>query len=184
MKEKAQASKIIGLGGAQRAESPEKLNDYIRITSAGSIFVIIALAVFAVTYIIWGFYGTLPVTETVTGVVDGSNNNNITCFMDASRFSGRQLQGKDAVIRLSDNVTVTGVVDQVRTTPVSKEEASAWIENDWLTSNLVTSSYSILITIQHSEDLSDYSYELAQVSIVTEEVKPISFLTRNTGGAQ
>lgn len=177
MKEKTQSQRIVGMG-AEKAESPERLNDYIRVTSYGGIFVILALVIFAVTLFIWGFYGTLPVTETVTGVVDGSNSNKITCFMDASRFSGKSMMGKTAVTRLTDGTIVSGVIEQVGTAPVSKEEATQMIGNDWLSSNLIKDNYSNLIIIAPDKDLADYSYELAQISVITDEVKPISFLMK------
>lgn len=178
MNEKNQNQNIIGLAGGQRAESPEKLNEYIQVTPSGGIFAIIALAIFVITLLIWGFYGTLPVTETVSGVVDGSNQNNITCFMDANRFSEKQLQDKQAVIRLTDGTAVNGVISYVRNTPVSKEEATQMIGNEWLSSNLVQYNYSNIVVISPEKNLDDYSYELAQVSVITEEVKPISFLVR------
>lgn len=178
MSEKKTVQNIVGFSGGERAESPEKLNEYIRVTPSGGVFVIIALAIFVVTLFIWGFYGTIPVTETVTGVVDGSNNNNITCFMDANRFSKELLTEKQAVIRMTDGTTVNGTVTSVASTPLSKEEAVVLIDNDWLSSNLVTDNYSQLISINPGQELSNYSYQLVQVSVITEEVRPISFLMR------
>ena len=177
MNEKTKAQRIVGMG-AEKAESPERLNDYIRVTSYGGIFVILALVIFAITLFIWGFYGTLPVTETVTGVVDGSNSDKIPCFMDASRFSGNSMVGKTAVIRLTDGTTVSGVIEEVGSAPVSREEATQMIGNDWLSANLISDNYSILIIIAPDEDLANYSYELAQISVITEEVRPISFVMK------
>ena len=50
-------------------ESQEELNEYIRVTSPGTIVMIVSLLVLLAALIIWGFVGTLPVTETVTGLV-------------------------------------------------------------------------------------------------------------------
>jgi len=47
----------------------EGLDEYIRVSRPSVLVVIISLVVVLAAVIIWGFVGTLPVTETVTGVV-------------------------------------------------------------------------------------------------------------------
>lgn len=51
-----------------RQAGQEDLNEYIRATKPGTLIVILSLLILTVSTIVWGFAGTLPVTETVTGV--------------------------------------------------------------------------------------------------------------------
>jgi len=47
----------------------EGLDEYIRVSRPSVLVVIISLVVVLVAVIVWGFVGTLPVTETITGIV-------------------------------------------------------------------------------------------------------------------
>lgn len=161
-----------------RVESPEKINEYIRVSGPGTHIMVAALLIVVVALIVWGLTGTLPVTETVDGVVDSSNDNHITCFADASRFSPVGLVGKQVSIHLSDNTSVLGTVEYVSDTPMSGEQAEAMIDNDWLADNLVDFQYSYLMSIEPESDLSAYGYQLVSASIITQEVRPYRFLMR------
>ena len=51
----------------------EGLDEYIRVSRPSVMVVIISLVLALVAVIVWGFVGTLPVTETITGVVVDSS---------------------------------------------------------------------------------------------------------------
>ena len=174
----SQTKSIFNTDSEDRVESPEKINEYIRVGGPGTYLIVGALLLVLVALVIWGLTGTLPVTETVTSVVDSSNDNHITCFADASRFSPVGLVGKQVSIHLSDNTSVLGTVEYVSDTPMSGEQAEALIGNDWLADNLVDFQYSYVMSIEPESDLSAYGYQLVSASIITEEVPPYRFLMR------
>ena len=178
MAEETKKRSIFNTDSADRAESPEKINEYIRVGNPGYFIMILAMVVVVAAILIWGLTGTLPVTETVPGVVDASNNNHVSCFVDASSFSAEGLLGNKVSIRMSDRKVVSGKVEDVRDVPVSEEEAYEMIQNDWLSSNLITSNYSYIVSIIPDEDLSFYSYEITDVSIITENLRPVELLIR------
>ena len=161
-----------------RPVSPEKMNEYIRTGGPGIIFIVAALLIVVIALIVWGFAGTLPVTESVTGLVDPNSGYHVICFVDASRFSPGNLSGKQVSIRMADGTGVSGTVESVSEVPLSWEQASALIDNDWLTLNMVNVSYSFLVSIEPERDLSAYGHQLVDASIITDEVKPITFLMR------
>ena len=172
----SQSKSVFNTDSEDRVESPEKINEYIRVSGPGTYLIVGTLLLVLAALVIWGLTGTLPVTETVVSVVDSSNDNHITCFLDASRFSPPQLEGRAASIHLADNRSVSGTVEYVGKTPISEEQAAKLIDNDWLASNLVSYNYTYIVSIQPDEDLASYGYQLAQASIITQEVRPIVFL--------
>ena len=173
-----QTRSIFNTESEDRVESPEKINEYIRISGPGTFIMVAALLIVVLALIIWGVTGTLPVTENVTGVVDSSNGYHVTCFVDASRFSPAGLMGKPVSIHLADKTSLSGMVEYVSSVPLSGEKAYELIDDEWLASNLVRGSYSLIVSIEPAGDLSAYGYQLVDASIITEEVRPIMFLLR------
>ena len=186
------------------AAGQEDLGEYIRVTSPGVLVVIVSLLVMLAAVMIWGAVGTLPVTETVTGlVVDASQyakfypdmvdnlpavkNGDILvfCFVDASRYNGQAIRefGEDAVFRMPDQKTYKGKIDMWYKAPISMEEAKKVLfENDWVKEQCVTQNYNWWLVIRPTEDLSQYAFTLAEVTLLTDEVAPISFLLNRAGG--
>ena len=54
--------------------------------------------------------------------------------------------------------------------------------NDWVTEQCVKQNYNWCLVIRPSEDLSQYVFTLAEVTLLTDEVAPISFLLNKAGG--
>ncbi len=156
--------------------SPEKLDDYVRIARPGIWILIVALLLTVAAVFFWGFTGSLPKSVSVNGVVDPSNENCVISLVDASEYNSDDLEGKEAVITLPDSGRVDGTVADVSVNPVSADELMEVLENDWMSSKLITSDYSYVLLIQPEEDLSELAYKVLGVSIITDEVKPISFL--------
>ncbi len=156
--------------------SPEKLDDYIRIAGTGIWILVAALLITVVAVFFWGFTGSLPKSVSVNGLVDPDNENCVISLIDASEYSGDDLEGKEAVITLPDSNRVDGTVADVSVYPLSEDELMEMLGNDWTSSRLITSDYSYVLLIQPEEDLSELANKILDVSIITDEVKPISFL--------
>ena len=133
----------------------EELNEYIRVTSPGTLVVILSLLVLLVSVIIWGFVGTLPVTDTVTGLVvdtaryvkinpegaekagliaekvkqiaDREGEILVFCFVDASRYNGQAIKefGDQVSLKTPDQNQFSGTVETWIEAPVSMEEAKS-----------------------------------------------------------
>ena len=55
----------------ERLENPEKLNDYLRVTSPGVWLVLVAVIVLLVGTVIWGIFGTIKATAQAAIVTEG-----------------------------------------------------------------------------------------------------------------
>lgn len=184
----------------QQEASQEDLSEYIHACRPSVLAVIIALLVLLTAVIIWGFVGTLPVTETVTGLVvdrddylkeyperesmlpEAENGRGlILCFVDASRFNGEAIKefGDEVVLKMPDQTTYKGRIETRYMVPMSMEEAKALLfDNEWVREQCVKQNYNWMLIISPTQDLSQYAFTLAEVTLLTEEVPPIRFLMK------
>lgn len=169
---------VFDFENEDRVESPERLNEYIRVAKPGTWAMVSGLVLVLVAFIAWGFIGTIPKSVTLKGVVDESTNYSLDVVVDASQFSGKSLVGKEATYRLPSGAVGKAKVTKTTETPMSREEMADVLESDFLASSLVVSDYSYILLVQPEEDLSDHGLEIGQVTVITDEVRPVSFLLR------
>ena len=169
---------VFDFENEDRVESPERLNEYIRVAKPGTWVMVSGLLLVLVAFIAWGFIGTIPKSVTLKGVVDESTNYSLDVVVDASQFSGKSLVGKEATYRLPSGATGKAKVTKATETPMSREEMTNVLESDFLASSLVDSDYSYVLLVQPEENLSDHGLEIGQVTVITDEVQPVSFLLR------
>ena len=188
-----------------RVRSPEELDAYIRVINPGMRVLVLALTLVLVALIVWGYTGTLPVTVSASGVMasiesrmHNSNafynrdsfglekglteeelqSNNAYFFLNAYEFSGDDLMGKEVIVSRPGKNTVHGTVVSVEPVPYSREEILAEFVSQWVVENCVQSDYSWVVAARLDSDEYDDSLALVDVTIVTENVHPISFLMR------
>ena len=97
-------------------------------------------------------------------------------FIDASRYSGQSLVDKEISFSLPCGETGHGKIVDAGKTPYSKEELAKLLESDFLANSLLYADYSYVLDVDPMEDLSDHDLEIGEVTIITKEVPPISFL--------
>jgi hypothetical protein len=193
--------RMSGRDAGEQKTSREDLNEYIHAARPGLVVVIIALLVLSTAVIVWGFTGTLPVTETVTGLVIDKDSylehyhgedadrilkaedsrNMILCFVDASRFNGQAIKefGDEAVIKMADQNVLKGKINTRYRVPISMEEAAdILLGNEWVLEQCVKQNYNWLLLIEPNDEIPQYAFTLAEVTLLTEEVKPIRFLLK------
>ena len=186
-----------------RVRSPEELDAYIRVVRPGMLILVIALALVLVALIVWGYTGTLPVTKSVSGVMTSIENrmeNSYThydrdslaaekgmpadqlqrydayFFLNAYEFSGDDLLGKEIIVSRPGKNAVRGIVATVEPVPYTREEILSEFGSQWVVDNCVESDYSWVVAGRLDSDEYDESWALVDVTIVTENVHPISFL--------
>lgn len=169
---------VFDFENEDRVESPERLNEYIRVANPGTWAMVSGLVLVLVAFIAWGFIGTIPKSVTLKGVVDESTNYSLDVVVDATQFSGKSLVGKEATYLLPSGAAGKAKVTKATETPLSREEMADVLESDFLASSLVDSDYSYILLVQPEEDLSDHGLEIGQVTVITDEVQPVSFLLR------
>ncbi len=185
-----------------RKASRDGLDDYIKVSSPGLLVIIGALSLVLVATIVWGFTGTIPVTLTVTGcVVDTEalseqqvQNGDaagdayaipdgvwIARLVDSSKYSAEQIVkfGGDVTIAMPDRTTFKEKIEYVTPYPLNRDEVRQYLRNsDWVVDQCVNSNYSWGIAVHVYDDISDHMFTTPQVTMITDEVPPISFLAR------
>jgi len=160
----------------------EELNAWIPVIRPGLLLLGAALLLVAAAVLVWGFTGSLPVTETFGGFVtipDADRGTEVLCFVDASRFYGAALEGHEARVTLGDGSVFQGNVSFYSDTPQTAQAHQAEYDiPDWMMSRLMAGDYLYAVGIELEESAAWSASQLASVSIVVREVKPISFLMR------
>ncbi len=142
-----------------RVNSPEELNDYIRVASPSVWLILSAIVAFLVGVVIWGIWGNIEVTVKAPVVVkDGV----VTCYVDDVSSLEEALD-----VRIDGKI---GSIKSIKRTPVE-------ITDDYDPYFLYISSYSsgsfaypVTVEISGLED-GVYSSE-----IVKERINPIYFI--------
>lgn len=180
-----------------RVRSPEKIDDYIRVTTPGTWIVVLALVLILVAIIVWGVVGRIPVYYTTKGVgmsidfnrekADLGNADDyivkgVLCFVESNEISSRELQDKPVNVQFRDGTWHPGQAYLIDTTPEGDEEIREMLEgynidSDWVLSMLGQGVYRYPVYIRLDFEL-DYLYwgEIADASIIIDEVQPIHFL--------
>lgn len=92
-----------------RVNSPEQLNEYIRVTSPGIWLILAAVVVLLVGVVVWGIFGTI---ETKVETCVSVSGDTVVCYVSA-----------DDAARLKEGMTVTaegftGTVKSIPNVPV------------------------------------------------------------------
>lgn len=175
--------------GNHKTSSPEKLNRYTKIQSPGGNLLIAVLVILAAALIVWAVIGRIPVTTAEVGVVVDREHLSHTClsFIDAKKRPRLDLEGKSVTVTMADGKSFSGTVTQMEDTPISAEEVrkeyavqqtmNQYNLSDWILDTLLgDSKYFYVLIVETEEDISAYWRMLAKLTIILDEVRPISYL--------
>lgn len=102
-------TRLFRKSSIDRVNSPEQLNEYIRVANPGVWFILAAVAILLVGVLFWGIFGTIETTIKTGAVVDGGT---AVCYVSEENAS--RLEAGMAV-SVND---VTGSVQSVAAVPV------------------------------------------------------------------
>ena len=172
-----------------KARSPEKLNEYIRIGSSGGLWLIGGIVLIVAALVVWGFVGSIPATTAQSGVVMQTivNSRECLCFVDVRDNTGTVPAGNEVTVTMADGSTYKGTVSYMGKIAMSAEEVRSIFSmdalgkalglEDWLLDDLLgDGSYFYMLDVKTDEDISDYWHQIADVTVVLREDRPISFL--------
>ena len=154
---------IFRKSSLERISSPEQLNDYIRIAKPGVWLIMAALLVLMAAVLVWGIFGNVPTTFSITGE---AKSGELVCYLSPEDAAGITA-GMQAIIG-----DVKGVVTDVSAAPLSYEEAAALCASDYTIHALQLSDWNTKLTIE-----ADVPDGLHPLTIISENARPISFLT-------
>ena len=101
--------------------------------------------------------------------------------MDASRYNGQAIKesGDQVSFKMPDQTTFTGTIETRSQAPVSTVRAKGILfDNEWVLEKCANQDYNWLLVIRPDDDISRYTFTLADVTLLTDEVAPIQFLMR------
>ena len=171
-----------------RMQSPEKIDEYIRVSTPAAWILVLALTLIVTGVLVWGFTGSIPKTVTVQGVIfqgeynGKSYDRTAVCLLPVS-ISGPYLVGHEASITPANGKSFTGRVVEVMDDPFSYEEVQELARSDWRLQVLwgnTQEQYQYDIIIDYDDEIKEEMQfadrELVTVSVVLSDVKPIAYV--------
>lgn len=125
--------------------------------------ILAALLVFTLSIFIWGALGDIPSAQSLKGE---AKNGKIVCYLSPEDAAGLKA-GMEAV-----SEGTSGTIESISDMPLSYAEAAAKCESDYMVYALGISEWNVKLTID-----ADVPDGLRDITIISENVKPISFLT-------
>ena len=200
---KSSYTSVFDRESKDQVKSPDKLNEYIRVSTPAVWLLAAALAVVLAALIIWGTTGSVPVNTKTTGVgmrmdfnVDEVNLKsedeaylcktyevkNLFCLVDSSVGMVKNLDNKEASVVFRDGRRVKGTAHIIGSYMLEDDEIhklldSFHVDSKWIFSRLGSGEFRYPVYVELDETL-DYMYwgETADVSIVVGEQRLVELL--------
>lgn len=149
-----------------KISSPEQLNDYIKVSNPGIWIVLAAAFILLAAAVVWSATGSLTASVSASGIADAGK---LICYLSPEEAAEIKAGMK---VNIEDG---TGKVESVADTPLSANEISDAVGNDYIVNELSLSRWNFKVTISTDINLAnDKIYN--KVSIITDEMRPIDFL--------
>ncbi len=171
-----------------RMQSPEKIDEYIRVSTPRVWILAAALSLIVAGVLIWGFVGSIPKTVSASGVIYNETvenfvfDNQAVCLLPVGT-AGQYLRGHEAKIMTADGRSFPGRVSAVREDPYSYEEIQAMARSDWRMQVLwgdTQDLYKYAVVVDFDPDVRNRmnvnDRELVTVTIVLSDVRPIQYV--------
>lgn len=200
---KSSYTSVFDRESKDQVKSPDKLNEYIRVSTPAVWLLAAALAVVLAALIIWGTTGSVPVNTKTTGVGMRMDFNadevnlksedeaylrktyevkNLFCLVDSSVGMVKNLDNKEASVVFRDGRRVKGTAHIIGSYMLEDDEIhklldSFHADSKWIFSRLGSGEFRYPVYVELDETL-DYMYwgETADVSIVVGEQRPVELL--------
>lgn len=145
----------------EQLTSPEKLDDYIRVSTPSIWLLLGAILIFLAGILVWGTFGHLDVTVDSAAVVQ---NGELICYIDAEDIS---------TVKPGMKVTVDQKESQVRKISETPEILTKKDNNDILDLGIFTASACVYEVTAGKTDLPDGIYKAV---ITVESISPANFV--------
>ncbi len=153
--------KLFRKSSIDRVNSPEQLNDYIRVANPGVWIILLSVVALLVGVVIWGVFGTIETKVETVLVVE---NGKAVCYLTSDSFQsvkeGMEVRGDG----------IEGIVISVGKTPVE-----------------ITSDYPAYFLFLSQFQSGDFAYKASvsisgvddgvySASVITDSINPIYFV--------
>ncbi len=181
-----QGNKLFRQESIDRMQSPDKVDEYIRVSTPKAWILALALLLIVAGVLVWGFTGSIPKTVSVNGVLFRGElggrtfNGEALCLLPVD-IAGQYLVGHEARVTFADGNGFSGTVVNVREDPVSYEEVQGMARSDWRMQMLwgdTADSYQYAIVVDYDRTASEFraDRELVTVTVVLSDEKPIAYV--------
>lgn len=154
-------SELFRKKSMERVNSPEQLNDYIRVSNPGVWMVLAAIIVLLLGVCVWGIFGHLDTTVDAVGVcVDGS----VTCYIQEADISG---------IEAGDLVSINGSEYPLAEVAAFSVRFDAAAGASLLPAGTMAGETMVYTAAASAPDLADGSYA---VTVIARRETPMSFV--------
>ena len=157
-------SSIFNQQARERLQSPDDLDRYVRVTSPSVWVVLGAILALLFGLLAWGIFGSVSAS---VGATATRLNGQTICLLNAES-AAKVEQGDEAVV--DGQLTKVASISK---TPLSSDEASKLISNDFLTNTLMTGDWAYLVTF---DDVNVEEGVPLTANITTERIAPISLV--------
>ena len=166
-------NKLFKKSSMERITSPEKLNDFIKVSNPTSWMILGAALAIVLGLLAWGVFGELSESVTFNGhLKDGQ----LYCYASGS-LADQLAPGMEAtIVPLGSSEVMKGAIATVAEHPLSYDEASRDIISDYMLSALGITGWNIAVTVDVNEPL--YEGVVYTISVVTETYRPIQLVFR------
>lgn len=144
-----------------RAMSPDQLNDYIKVANPGLWMILCAVLVLLAALLVWSALGTLPTTIDEIGIV---SDGVMTCYMEDIDEIAVGME-----VKIGDHA---GTITEISDIPYSSREVAELYNDDYTVHILGVEDWNYRVLV----DVPGVSDGLAESTIVTGEVHPITFM--------
>ena len=200
---KSSYTSVFDRESKDQVRSPDKLNEYIRVSTPAVWLLAAALAVVLAALLIWGMMGSVPENIKTLGIgmrmdfnpdeVDLTSEDeeylrksyevkDLFCLVDSSVGKVKDLDNKETSVVFKDGRRVNGTSHIIGTYMLDDDEihqvlASFHADSKWIFSRLGGGQFRYPVYVELDETL-DYMYwgETADVSIVIGERHPVELL--------
>lgn len=167
-------NKLFKKSSVERFTSPEKLNDYIRVSNPTSWMVLCAMLALLLGVLVWGFFGELTETVSFSGVV---RDGKLQCYVNNAVSADLEKDMAVTIAPMYDleaKEAVSGKVVSIADRPLSYAEASKGIESDYLLATLGISTWNIPVEVTAEAEL--YEDVVYTIVAVTDVQRPIDLV--------
>ena len=157
----------------ERITSPEKLNDFIKVSNPTSWMILATALAVVFGLLIWGIFGSLNETVQFNGHL---KDDQLLCYAQGS-LANQLTEGMQATITAQGSgETFTGRILTVAEHPLSFDEASRDITSDYMLASLGITGWNIAVVLESDAPL--YDGVVYTVSVVTDTYRPIEMVFR------
>lgn len=165
----AMENNIFRKSSLERISTPERLNEYIKITSPGIWGVLSGCLALLTAVVFWGFYGNIPDSVKAEGVIFPQNGVASVIPVAGGRISDMRVRVGDFVeagqiIAVIPQTEMIRQINELKSNPEANEKQISGLKNDYESLSLIVSPVSgIVLSAKAANEMVSSSEAVARI---------------------